>query len=98
MSYLELNLYFLVPALVLLVIFARLVRWKALGLATLGLVILTAIFDNFIVGSGVVAYDETLISGIKIGFAPIEDFAYTLFGAILIPITWWLLGKRSKES
>lgn len=98
MSYLELNLYFLVPALVLLLIFRRLVSWKALGLATLGLVILTAIFDNFIVGSGVVAYDETLISGIKIGFAPIEDFAYTLFGAILIPITWWLLGKISKES
>jgi lycopene cyclase domain-containing protein len=96
MNYFELNLYFVIPALLLLVVFFKLVDWKALAVATFALLLVTAIFDNFIVGSGIVAYDESLTSGIKIGFAPIEDFAYTLFGAILIPISWWLLGKKNK--
>jgi hypothetical protein len=55
------------------------------------------VFDNFIVGSGIVAYDPALLSGVFIGFAPIEDFAYTLVGAVLIPLTWWWLGSRVKK-
>jgi hypothetical protein len=55
------------------------------------------VFDNFIVGSGIVAYDPALLSGVFIGFAPIEDFAYTLVAALLIPLTWWWLGSRVKK-
>jgi lycopene cyclase domain-containing protein len=58
---------------------------------------MTAVFDNFIVVSGVVAYDPALLSGVFIGFAPIEDFAYTLVAALLIPLTWWWLGSRVKK-
>ncbi len=46
---------------------------------------LTAIFDNVIIGSGIVAYDPEKISGIKIGVAPIEDFAYTVLAIVLVP-------------
>ncbi|MDA7761319.1 lycopene cyclase domain-containing protein [Aquiluna sp.] len=46
---------------------------------------LTAIFDNVIIGTGIVAYDSEKISGITIGFAPIEDFAYTLLAIIVVP-------------
>ena len=46
---------------------------------------LTAIFDNVIIGTGIVAYDPNKISGITIGFAPIEDFAYTLLAIVLVP-------------
>jgi lycopene cyclase domain-containing protein len=46
---------------------------------------LTAIFDNVIIGTGVVAYDQEKISGIMIGLAPIEDFAYTVLALVLIP-------------
>jgi hypothetical protein len=35
------------------------------------------VFDNAIIGFGIVDYDESLISGFRLGFAPIEDFAYT---------------------
>ena len=62
------------------------------------LVIMTAIFDNFIVGSGIVAYNPETLSGAFIGYAPIEDFAYTLVAAVLIPLTWWWLGARSTKS
>ena len=55
---------------------------------------LTAIFDNVIIGTGIVAYDEQLISGIKILYAPIEDFAYTIVALVLVPSVFnWLRTK-----
>lgn len=46
---------------------------------------LTLIFDNVIIGTGIVDYDPEKISGIRLGFAPIEDFAYTIVALILVP-------------
>jgi lycopene cyclase domain-containing protein len=97
MSYWLLNLFFVIPALVFLVLARTHVNWKVLGLATLALMLVTAVFDNFIVGSGIVSYDQNLISGILIGFAPIEDFAYALVATILIPICWWWLSRRENK-
>ncbi len=52
------------------------------------LVFFTAIFDSLIVGQGIVAYDLTKTLRIFIGRAPVEDFAYALVAAILIPYLW----------
>jgi lycopene cyclase domain-containing protein len=38
-----------------------------------------------IIATGIVAYDQEKISGIMIGLAPIEDFAYTVLAIILVP-------------
>jgi len=97
MSYALLNLIFVLPVLVLLFAYRWLVHWGTICYTLVALLLITAVFDNFIVGSGVVAYDPTLLSGVFIGFAPIEDFAYTLVAAILIPLTWWWLGSRVKK-
>lgn len=55
---------------------------------------LTAIFDNAIIGFGLVDYNDALISGIRVGFAPLEDFAYTLAALLLIPALWHLLAPK----
>jgi lycopene cyclase domain-containing protein len=55
---------------------------------------MTLVFDNLIILFGIVGYDEALISGVKLGVAPIEDFSYTLVGLVLIPLTWELLGRK----
>jgi lycopene cyclase domain-containing protein len=55
---------------------------------------MTAVFDNLIIGSGIVAYDETKILGLKIFLAPIEDFAYTLAAVLMIPAIWNSLRSR----
>lgn len=72
-------------------------RWllaKPLAFAGLLMLTLTAIFDNVIIGTGIVAYDEELISGIKILYAPIEDFAYTIVALLLVPSVFnWLRTK-----
>ena len=97
MSYALLNLLFIGPVLVLLFAYRCLAHWGTLCYTLVALLLMTAVFDNFIVGSGIVAYDPALLSGIFIGFAPIEDFAYTLLAAVLIPMTWWWLGSRVKK-
>ena len=63
-------------------------RWlslKPLTFAALVMFTLTAIFDNVIIGTGIVAYDDNLLLGIKILYAPIEDFAYTAVAVVLVP-------------
>ena len=54
---------------------------------------LTAVFDNLIVGTGIVAYDPDRISGQRLGVAPVEDFLYAVAAVVLLPSLWTLLGS-----
>lgn len=72
-------------------------RWltlKPLTSAALVMFTLTAIFDNVIIGTGIVAYDEDLLLGVKILYAPIEDFAYTAVALVLVPSLFNLFRTR----
>jgi lycopene cyclase domain-containing protein len=97
LTYWLLNIPFLAVVAVVAVA-AILVRrspnWRAIGLAAILLLMLTAVFDNVLVGTGIVGYTEELISGAKIGVAPLEDFSYTLAALVLLPSLWSLLGSR----
>jgi len=65
---------------------------------TLGiLLVVTAVFDNVMIGIGLVGYDPAIISGAFIGIAPLEDFAYAVAAAVLLPSLWLLLPGRSRE-
>lgn len=57
-----------------------------------GLLILTAIFDNLIIWAEIVGYDATKILGLYVGNAPIEDFMYSLLAIIIVPALWNKLG------
>ena len=98
MTYTYLNLAFIAFALVAVFALTRKTKLplKVLGLATVCLLLLTAISDNFIVASGIVAYTESNILGLRIGVAPIEDFAYALVAALALPALWNHLGRRKK--
>lgn len=103
MTYLLLNVAFLAPALVLAAAaFATARRRRpaqtprsggALALAVAVILLATAIFDNVIIGTGIVAYDPARISGVRVGLAPIEDFAYAIAAAVLLPSLWMLLRR-----
>jgi lycopene cyclase domain-containing protein len=97
MTYLLLNVVFLaVAALVAVVAMVRRsfsARFIAAVAVTLTLtLLLTAVFDNLMIGAGLFSYDPEHISGLFIGLAPIEDFAYPLAAAILLPALWVLSG------
>ncbi|HEY0258594.1 MAG TPA: lycopene cyclase domain-containing protein [Lacisediminihabitans sp.] len=103
MTYLWLSAAFLaVAALVLLIavvaspgrriLFAR--WWMPILTAGATLAALTAVFDNVMIRVGLMTYARDAISGLRIGLAPLEDFAYPLAGLLLLPAVWFLLGRR----
>lgn len=101
MTYTLLNVVFLglVAVLAVAAILARRSPdWRAIGLAAILMLTLTAVFDNVIIGTGLVAYDDSLISGVRIGLAPIEDFAYTVAALVLLPAVWELLPRRGSAT
>ena len=70
--------------------------YKVLGLTLIVMMITTAVFDNVIIGVGLVAYDPNTLLGMFIGIAPIEDFAYTLAAVMILPALWILLGTKKR--
>ncbi len=94
LSYLSIALPPVLLAALVAVLFRKHLKLRALGWATALVLLMTLVFDNLIILAGIVGYDEDLISGIKLGIAPIEDFSYTLVGLVLIPLTWELLGRK----
>lgn len=93
MNYGELNAIFL-AAVAIIALIGRPAGRKLLLPAAIVLVS-TVIFDNIMIGAGLVGYDRQKISGAFIGLAPLEDFAYPLAAVILLPTLWMLLGRRT---
>jgi len=101
MTYWLINIPFLlVAALVLGAALGRGVAPRVLPwvISVVVMMTLTAVFDNAIIGTGLVAYDSELLSGVTIGLAPIEDFAYTAAALMMIPALWHVLEPRPTES
>ena len=95
MTYWALNAIFL--AVVAVVVIAALLarrgpRWASVAVVLVLVFVMTAVFDNVMIGVGLVGYEESLISGAFIGIAPLEDFAYAIAAVILLPTLWSLLG------
>ena len=100
MTYWLLNLPFL-AAVALVAVAAVLARrgphWRAIGLTAIVLVLATAVFDNVLVVTGIVGYDASRISGVLVGVAPLEDFAYAVAAVVLLPSLWHLLAPRQER-
>jgi lycopene cyclase domain-containing protein len=99
MTYWALNAIFLsVVAIVGILAILRARRSSSLLVPVLvtlvALLIVTAVFDNVMIGVGLVGYDRARISGAFIGIAPLEDFAYAVAAALLLPSLWILLARK----
>ena len=97
MSYWALNAIFLgvIAAVALAAVLSkRAPRWASVGLVLGVVLVMTAVFDNIMIGVGLVGYDEAKISGAFIGIAPLEDFAYAIAAVVLLPSLWMLFGGR----
>lgn len=94
MTYWALNAIFLAVVLVVALLALRRLRWAAIGVTAAILLVMTAIFDNVMISVGLVAYNESLVGGVFVGVAPVEDFAYAIAAIIGLPSLWVLLGRR----
>ena len=100
-TYLLLDLAFLgVVGLVALATWLarRMPVWRVVALSAIPLVVVTAIFDNVLVGVHIVSYDPDLITGIRLGVAPVEDFSYAIAAVVLLPCLWSLLTPPPRSS
>ncbi|NBR24108.1 MAG: lycopene cyclase domain-containing protein [Micrococcales bacterium] len=96
MLYLMLNLVFMLIAFVIVNAFARKTPWPLVFRTMAAMLIVTLVFDNIIIGLGIVDYDISKLSGIYLGFAPIEDFAYTVVSVITVASIWFKVSGREK--
>ena len=69
-------------------------RWGVVALGAGVLVVVSIVFDNVMIGVGLVGYDRAQISGLFLGIAPLEDFAYAIAAAVLLPCVWMLTKGR----
>jgi lycopene cyclase domain-containing protein len=96
-TYLIINLIFLVCFVVLLLPHIS-KPTKAWWITLAGLLILTVIFDNIIIGLGIVAYNTDKILNVFVGLAPIEDFFYAILAIVIVPALWNLFDtKKGKK-
>lgn len=71
-------------------------RPLAVVLTVIVLFLLTAAFDTAMIASGLFHYAQDPLLGVHIGLAPIEDFAYPLAGALLLPALWTAMRARRR--
>ena len=73
-------------------------RMRASAWTALVLVALTAVFDNIMIAVGLFSYPEAHLRGLKIGLAPLEDFAYPMCAAFLVPAIFTLVSARREPA
>ncbi len=54
----------------------------------------TTPWDNYLVAAGVWYYNPGLVTGITIGYVPIEEYTFFVVETILAGLWWWFLARR----
>lgn len=68
--------------------------WTAIGVHILLAVAYTTPWDNYLVATGVWYYNPSLVTGIVLGYVPIEEYTFFIVETILAGLWWWFLSKR----
>ncbi|OIQ81787.1 hypothetical protein GALL_364370 [mine drainage metagenome] len=70
--------------------------WLATALTAAALMILTAVFDSMMIAADLFRYDASALVGLRIGLTPVEDLAWPLVAAALLPALWELVGRARR--
>ncbi|MGQ9833573.1 MAG: lycopene cyclase domain-containing protein [Candidatus Villigracilaceae bacterium] len=68
--------------------------WINIGVHVLLAVVYTTPWDNYLVATGVWYYNRNLVTGIVIGYVPIEEYTFFVLETILSGLWWWFLARR----
>lgn len=107
MTYFAFLLLFLIPPIILLVFFVIRKGFHRLAWLTIGVHILIAVtyttpWDNYLVATRVWWYDPELVTGLTLGFVPIEEYTFFVLQTLMSG-TWIVLflqnqaGKKSSN-
>ena len=68
--------------------------WIGIGIHILLAVMYTTPWDNYLVATGVWYYNPKLVTGLVIGYVPIEEYTFFVLETILAGLWWWFLARR----
>lgn len=99
MNYAAFSLLFLAAALLPAVVVAvRRLRhrpwWLAVLVTAAVLLVLTVVFDSLMVAGGLFHYDQERSLHVDVGLTPLEDLAWPIASAALLPSLWALARRR----
>jgi len=73
-------------------------RWWAATLLTAAVLTgLTVVFDSLMIAADLFRYDDAALAGARVWLTPVEDLAWPLVAALLLPSLWALLGDRDDD-
>ena len=68
--------------------------WIGIGIHVLLALLYTTPWDNYLVATGVWYYNPRLVTGMVIGYVPIEEYTFFVVETILSGLWWWFLARR----
>ena len=68
--------------------------WAGIAVHVLLAVVYTTPWDNYLVATGVWYYNPELVTGIVIGYVPIEEYTFFVLETILSGLWWLFLARR----
>lgn len=71
--------------------------WGIIALHIAIAVIYTTPWDNYLVATGVWTYNPALVSGIVLGYVPLEEYLFFVLETLLAGLWWWFLARRLPE-
>ena len=68
--------------------------WIGIAIHVLLAVTYTTPWDNYLVATGVWYYNPELVTGLVIGYVPIEEYTFFVLETVLAGLWWWFLARR----
>lgn len=68
--------------------------WIAIGIHILLALVYTTPWDNYLVATGVWYYNPQLVTGIVLGYVPIEEYTFFILETLFAGLWWWFLARR----
>lgn len=68
--------------------------WIGIAIHILLAVAYTTPWDNYLVATGVWYYNPELVTGILLGYVPIEEYTFFVLETLLAGLWWWFLARR----
>jgi len=68
--------------------------WIGIGVHVLLAILYTTPWDNYLVATKVWSYNPKLVTGLVVGYVPIEEYTFFVVETILAGLWWWFLARR----
>ena len=68
--------------------------WIGITVHILLAVLYTSPWDNYLVATGVWYYNPDLVTGILLGYVPVEEYAFFVLETLLAGLWWWFLARH----